>query len=138
MAKKVSDVVMGMLSDAGSATRVPPPSAAPSAEPLTTVPPDPAAQSAVALRDALPAAVPAAVPAERPAAVSAERAMGTAVDAAEAPRTLRLRPEAATRLRASWLEAKRDDVLLTAQDFASDLVLEALVSRRRRRTQTPA
>jgi hypothetical protein len=134
MAKNVSDVVMGMLSDAGSATRVPPPSAAPyvapQAEPPTPAPPDPTPQSTPALRDALPAAVPAAV--------SAERATATAVDTSEAPRTLRLRPEAATRLRASWLEAKRDDVLLTAQDFASDLVLEALVSRRRRRTQTPA
>ena len=32
----------------------------------------------------------------------------------------------------AWLEAKRDDVLLTAQDFASDLVEEMLKVRRRR------
>jgi hypothetical protein len=121
MAKNVSDVVMGMLSDAGSATRVP-----------ARIAPDPAPQPAApAVRDAAPAAaVPAAAPADRPAPASG--------DTSEAPRTLRLRSEAATRLRASWLEAKRDDVLLTAQDFASDLVLEALASRRRRRTQTPA
>jgi hypothetical protein len=49
-----------------------------------------------------------------------------------APRTLRLRPATAHRLRQAWLEAKRDDVPLTAQDFASDLVDEALVRRRRR------
>ena len=55
------------------------------------------------------------------------------VAADDAPRTLRLRAETAQRLRGAWLEAKRDDVLLTAQDFASDLVDEAL-SRRRRRT----
>jgi hypothetical protein len=36
-------------------------------------------------------------------------------------------------LRDAWLEAKRDDVLLTAQDFASDLVDEALARRRRAR-----
>jgi hypothetical protein len=50
-----------------------------------------------------------------------------------APRTLRLRPDTASRLRAAWLEAKRDDVLLTAQDFASELVDDALVRHRRRR-----
>ena len=52
--------------------------------------------------------------------------------ASDAPRTLRLRPETAQQLRAAWLEAKRDDVLLTAQDFASNLVEDAL--RRPRRT----
>jgi hypothetical protein len=35
-------------------------------------------------------------------------------------------------LRAAWLEAKRDDVLLQSQDFASALVEEALAARRRR------
>ena len=50
-----------------------------------------------------------------------------------APRTLRLRPATAAGLRAAWLEAKRDDVLLTAQDFASDLVEDALARHRRRR-----
>jgi len=49
-----------------------------------------------------------------------------------APRTMRLRATSASRLRAAWLEAKRDDVLLTAQDFASNLVDEALAARRRR------
>ncbi|WP_157681572.1 hypothetical protein [Mycobacterium sp. JS623] len=47
----------------------------------------------------------------------------------KAPRTLRLRPGAASRVRDAWLAAKRDDVLLTAQDFASDLVEEALARR---------
>ena len=61
------------------------------------------------------------------------RTTGSESDAPGAPRTLRLRPEAAGHLRAAWLEAKRDDVLLTAQDFASDLVEEALASRQRRR-----
>ena len=48
---------------------------------------------------------------------------------------MRLRVETAHQLRAAWLEAKRDDVLLTAQDFASDLVDEALATRSRRRTR---
>ena len=55
----------------------------------------------------------------------------------EAPRTLRLRSETAARLRTAWLEAKRDDVLLTAQDFASDLVEEALARQRRRPASAP-
>jgi hypothetical protein len=46
---------------------------------------------------------------------------------------LRLLPATAQRLREAWLEAKREDVLLTAQDFASELVDEALVRRRRSR-----
>lgn len=125
MAKKVSDVVMGMLSDAGSATRV-----AIDVAPVAEPPEPPAAH------------VPAPAPIER-ATVAAPQVKSvesverpSAAEPPEAPRTLRLRPEAATRLRAAWLEAKRDDVLLTAQDFASDLMMEALVSRRRRRTAT--
>jgi hypothetical protein len=131
MAKNVSDVVMGMLSDVGSATRAPA-----KIEPQAQVPAAPRPESSpsppVAVRDVPAAAAAPAVkaPDQPPPAV--------AVDAGEAPRTLRLRPEAATRLRSAWLEAKRDDVLLTAQDFASDLVMEALVSRRRRRTPTSA
>jgi hypothetical protein len=49
-------------------------------------------------------------------------------------RTVRLRSTTAVELRNAWLEAKRDDVLLTVQDFASDLVDDALARRRRRRT----
>lgn len=124
MAKKVSDVVMGMLSDAGSATRV-----AIDVAPVAEPPEPPAAH------------VPAPAPIERatvaaPQVKSVESVERPSAAEPEAPRTLRLRPEAATRLRAAWLEAKRDDVLLTAQDFASDLMMEALVSRRRRRTAT--
>ena len=52
----------------------------------------------------------------------------------EAPRTLRLRKDTAQQLREAWLEAKRDDVQLTAQDFASNLVDEALSRRRRQRS----
>ena len=62
---------------------------------------------------------------------SSAKRRGAADEAA--PRTLRLRPDTAARLRAAWLEAKRDDVLLTAQDFASDLVEDALARHRRRR-----
>ena len=127
MAKKVSDVVMGMLSDAVSATRVAIDVDVPVAEP----PEPPAAH--------VPAPAPAPAPIERatvaaPQVKSVESVERPSAAEPEAPRTLRLRPEAATRLRAAWLEAKRDDVLLTAQDFASDLMMEALVSRRRRRT----
>jgi hypothetical protein len=60
------------------------------------------------------------------------RSAHTESAADSAPRTMRLRAVSASRLRAAWLEAKRDDVLLTAQDFASNLVDEALAARRRR------
>jgi|ERR1700744_2834743 len=119
MPKNVSDVVMGMLSDAGSATRT-------TAHTTQQQPGLP--EPHVSLPKPRPESV-AASPAKPPAAAPASTA-----EAYGAPRTLRLRPEAAARLRAAWLDAKRDDVLLTAQDFASDLVVEALVSRRRRRT----
>lgn len=69
-----------------------------------------------------------AVAPETAASPAAER---TTVDP-DAPRTWRLRPTTAAQLREAWLEAKRDDVLLTAQDFASTLVDEALEHRRSR------
>src|ERR1700730_2101810 len=122
MPKDTSDVVRGMLSSAGAATRPAqqpradenPPLPAPAA-PARRRPPPPADA-----RDAMP---PAPAPDAPPAAL----------DAGAAPRTMRLRPETAARLRAAWLEAKRNDVLLTAQDFASSLVEDALASRRRAR-----
>ncbi|TDL03245.1 hypothetical protein [Mycobacterium paragordonae] len=126
MAKNVSDVVMGMLSDVGSATR-----AAGETERQPVAEPH---QSRAALVSRRPAPAPRAAAAE---VVPPPEPVGPPPSAdAEtpgAPRTLRLRPETASRLRAAWLDAKRDDVLLTAQDFASNLVEEALVSRQRRR-----
>ena len=122
--KDTASVVLGMLSSAGAQTR---PSIAPTDE---------------------PAALP---PGEQPAptqvtTVSADETQGSVsslptartekTPAEEAPRTLRLRAKTAVRLRNAWLEAKRDDVLLTAQDFASDLVEEALARHRRRRANS--
>lgn len=51
--------------------------------------------------------------------------------AQKAPSTIRLTPEAAQALREAWLTAKRDDLLLSATDFASALVLSSLKSRKR-------
>ncbi len=127
MGKNVSDVVMGMLSDAGSTTRMTAPS---ESAPATTSPKRPILPS----QPSLPPTprldpVSAATPPE-----PAEPAPTKSISGGPAaPRTLRLRPATASQLREAWLAAKRDDVLLTAQDFASDLVEEALVSRRRRR-----
>ena len=53
----------------------------------------------------------------------------------DVPRTLRLRPAAAQALRAAWIEAKHDDVMLTAQDFASELIEEMLKIRKRRESR---
>ncbi|PJE05526.1 MAG: hypothetical protein CK428_26105 [Mycobacterium sp.] len=136
MGKNVADVVVGMLSDVGSATRPParatdrgtaPASKAETPAPVTPQSPEPS--------DAPPAQVQAADPAK---AASISPASSSPLSRSDrqgepgAPRTLRLRPETAGELRAAWLSAKREDVLLTAQDFASDLVEEALRLRRRR------
>jgi hypothetical protein len=123
--KDTASAVLGMLSATGAQTRplVPEPPAAPAPEPFA---PEPDVSSA--------AATPPAE-AAMSASVSTLPTNGKRPDAAHdaAPRTLRLRPETAARLRAAWLEAKRDDVLLTAQDFASGLVEDALARHRRRR-----
>jgi pimeloyl-ACP methyl ester carboxylesterase len=120
--KDTSAAVLGMLSSAGAQTRPAPVESpvavAPAPEPVITTPtPAAAAPVAASVRTLPPPAKPMPV-----------------VD--EAPRTLRLRPDTAARLRAAWLEAKRDDVLLTAQDFASNLVEDALLRRQRRTTST--
>lgn len=54
---------------------------------------------------------------------------GTTEVVPEVPRTLRLRASTAAAVRDAWLEAKRADVLLSHQDFASDL-LDAALARR--------
>jgi len=114
--KDTAAAVIGMLSTAGAQTRRTPESTdngeQASAPPSVTVTEDVPASVTTLPTPALPATAAAT----------------------DAPRTLRLRPATAQRLRQAWLEAKRDDVLLTAQDFASDLVDEALARRRRSRT----
>jgi hypothetical protein len=126
--KDTSVAVLGMLSTAGSQTRPnydnapTPESSSPSA---ATSEPAPSADSAIA-----PAA-PATPPPGR--IHTGSTAASVAQDSAEAaPRTLRLRASTAAKLRAAWVEAKRDDVFLTAQDFASNLLDEALAARKRR------
>jgi hypothetical protein len=114
--KDTAAAVLGMLSSAGAQTRQTPDTMTPTyeeAEPPATV----------TVTKEVPAVVSTLPTPQRPAAAPV----------AEAPRTLRLRPATAQRLRDAWLEAKRDDVLLTAQDFASDLVDEALTRTQRRR-----
>jgi hypothetical protein len=112
--KDTAAAVLGMLSTAGAQTRRAPESSEPVEE--RSAPPT------VTVTQQVPASVSTLPTPARPVTAAA----------VDAPRTLRLRPATAQRLRQAWLEAKRDDVLLTAQDFASDLVDEALVRRRRR------
>ncbi|WP_204080276.1 hypothetical protein [Mycobacterium riyadhense] len=111
--KDTAAVVRGMLSTAGAQTRRAPETAEPVEE--AWAPPT------VTVTQQVPASVSTLPTPQRPVTA-----------AAGAPRTVRLRPATAQRLRQAWLEAKRDDVLLSAQDFASALVDEALVRRRRR------
>jgi hypothetical protein len=112
--KDTAAAVLGMLSTAGAQTRQTPQAGAPA--------PDAAAPPSVTVTEQPPAPVSTLPAPARPMTATAPGA----------PRTLRLRPATAARVRQAWLEAKRDDVLLTAQDFASDLVEEALTRRRRR------
>jgi hypothetical protein len=124
--KDTASAVLGMLSTAGAQTRNPVPSPTPRETPSVASAPTPVAEpvvQSVAPQPATPASV-SALPMSRAATGSAGE---------PAPRTMRLRPETADALRAAWLEAKRDDVLLTAQDFASSLMEDALVRHRRRR-----
>jgi hypothetical protein len=114
--KDTAAAVIGMLSTAGAQTRRAPERT--DHDEQASVPPS------VTVTEDAPASV-TTLPAP---------AVPTTATATEAPRTLRLRPATAQRLRQAWLAAKRDDVLLTAQDFASDLVDEALARRRRSRT----
>jgi hypothetical protein len=129
--KDTASAVLGMLSAVGAQTRVttaPEPTAV-AAEAATVEPPEPAATVAEPV-DIEPAALvehTASISTLSPAAAPAK----TQDD--KAPRTIRLRAETARELRAAWLEAKRDDVLLQSQDFASTLVEEALSRRRRSR-----
>ena len=110
--KDTAAAVLGMLSSAGAQTR----RIAEDAEHATQSSPLPA----VTVTESGPMSVSARPPARRTAGAAEVKA----------PRTLRLRSTTAEQLRQAWLNAKRDDVLLTAQDFASDLVEDALVRRR--------
>jgi hypothetical protein len=124
MPKDTSSVVLGMLSDAGARTR-------PTLTSVETPAPDPPPAS-----DAMPPPPPAAPAATVTAATRPEASTQDPGEAAAAaPRTLRLRADTAARLRAAWMAAKRNDVLLTAQDFASDLVDHALKNQRKTRTR---
>jgi hypothetical protein len=131
--KDTASAVIGMLSATGAQTR--PPVVAP-------LPPEPAVNPEAVAASPMAAAAPepAAATPEPAGAASVSRLPGARPQqtrpADAAPRTLRLRPDTASRLRAAWLEAKRDDVLLTAQDFASELVEDALARHRRRRAAT--
>jgi hypothetical protein len=124
--KDTATAVLGMLSNVGSQTR-PTTSVPPAAAPVETIPAAPAAQAPPSVEPPVDTRTSATVSTLPPAPAPAN-----AVEAA--PRTLRLRPETARALRDAWLEAKRDDVLLTAQDFASALVNEALTRRLRQRS----
>jgi hypothetical protein len=125
--KDTATAVLGMLSNVGAQTR-PPTSTPPVAAPVEPAPAAPVEQ-------APPIAEPAVVHSRPSATVSTLPPTPTPAKGADtAPRTLRLQPATAQALRDAWLEAKRDDVLLTAQDFASTLVDEALSRRRRQQS----
>lgn len=125
--KDTATAVLGMLSTVGSQTR-PNHDNAPAPESLSQS----AATSGAASADS--ASAPAAPPTPPPGPIhTGSTAASVAQDSAEAaPRTLRLRASTAAKLRAAWVEAKRDDVFLTAQDFASNLLDDALAARKRR------
>jgi hypothetical protein len=128
-----------MLGERGQAYR--PSAEAVSPEPLPADPVTEPEVPAVAPIRALSAAVPqptsregARVAAE-PARLSASRrahrpaaAPDSAASTDNAPRTVRLGQAMANALREAWLVAKRDDLLLTYQDFADHVVRRGLGS----------
>lgn len=122
--KDTAAAVVGMLSSVGTRTR-PITAAEPIPVPASNPVPEPVQAPPVVVSDARATASVSSLPAVPPPMSK------NAAD--EAPRTLRLRADTAQRLRTAWLEAKRDDVLLTAQDFASSLVEDGLNRRRRQR-----
>lgn len=141
MAKKdTAATVLGMLSTTGASTRP-----IPDDEPAENA--EAAHQQPAATVDGLPVGDESATPttgprssgsprrkAASPSAARRRRAAtpadGSAGAAGEVPRTLRLRASTAAALRDAWLAAKREDVLLSHQDFASDL-LDAALTRSR-------
>jgi len=126
--KDTSKAVLSMLSVAGSQTRRTAQDEPPEAAPVPDAPPPVNGHGGTAPPGESGAPVAVAAPVTALESRSGHPEPGPD----SAPRTMRLRAASASRLRAAWLEAKRDDVLLTAQDFASDLVDEALAARRRR------
>jgi hypothetical protein len=137
--KDTAATVLGMLSSTGASTR-------PSSPADSDGPSEKRDGELPAVADEAPAAAPSSLPApvavpslpaveDAPAAarVARRRTSGPAPApesaGREVPRTLRLRASTAAALRDAWLEAKRDDVLLSHQDFASDL-LDSVLRRR--------
>ena len=122
MAKKdTAEAVLGMLSSTGASTR---PTRTPAEPTPIAEQPRPAHIDDAAADAELEPAVSAAGASRRRTAAPVPPPA-----AATVPRTLRLRASTAAALRDAWLEAKRDDVLLSHQDFASDL-LDAALRRR--------
>lgn len=130
--KDTNAAVLGMLSTVGERTRplAAEPEQAPAPPAAVVETPAPIAESPAPVA---PAPVAAAPEPQQSATVSTLPGPATAQAEQKAPRTLRLQPGTAHALRDAWLEAKRDDVLLTAQDFASALIEEALARRRHQR-----
>jgi hypothetical protein len=123
--KDTESAVLGMLSSVGEQTRRPSAPAAPRvAEPRSTAP----------VERSVGNEPPASRGEEPEASISQLPPRAPDRKGDDVKRTVRLRGPAAVELRNAWLEAKRDDVLLTIQDFASDLVEDALARRRRRRS----
>lgn len=120
--KDTATAVLGMLSTAGAQTRPTNSAEIPTPTLRTFAAQAPSHTEPVA--DTRPSATVSTLP-PTPPQVQAREDL-------PAPRTIRLRADTARELRAAWLVAKRDDVLLQSQDFASTLVEEALASRRRR------
>ncbi len=128
MAKKdTAATVLGMLSTTGASTRP----TATASEPRRELAEqhtehDQADDSATVAAPAAPASAgrPAGESPRRGAPPTPQLPVTPAV-----PRTLRLRASTAAALRDAWLDAKRDDVLLSHQDFASDLLDAALRQR---------
>ncbi|MGD9697297.1 MAG: hypothetical protein AB7V42_16745 [Thermoleophilia bacterium] len=123
--KDTAATVLGMLSTTGASTKPPAGLAEPSAA-RAEQPAEPSADVEAAAGKPEPAVSTSAT---RPAAPRRRTAPPPEPNVPAVPRTLRLRASTAAALRDAWLDAKRNDVLLSHQDFASDLLDAALRQR---------
>lgn len=124
--KDTSSAVLSMLSERGASFR--PSGTAPHALPGHDDP-ESSGPSAAEEADRLPVVAQQAPPATARRARKQAGAASAPDPAENAPRTLRLGQPMANALREAWLEAKREDVLLTYQDFADQVVRAGLRCR---------
>lgn len=139
MAKNAGQTVAALLAKAPSPpARIQQPSGIAAESPTSKPEPERAADPEQTPETAAASVAPA-IPAARPAAQRRSRKLADPASSpaaeSKAPPTLRLAQPTAEALRAAWLQDKRDRVLLTYQDFASEVITAGLRQARQHTAQ---